>query len=290
MSTSTERAEDYPSSTPPLAHKDTPRIALACGAVLALVLVGGSLFWLLREWDTISGHTAKGRITATATSSPVWTPTEITPPAEATFYDTFINNKHGWSLSGEDGYLRILVDNMLILANTNPNTPLIESVPTSTTLDNYVVSIDFTLNQGDAHDSVGLYLRGDSHLDHDYRVDVNGNNTFDVAKEWLDDDQTPQSTMLVAPQSTDALRPPGNSNTLTVIMIDHAITVLINNTALITTDDLSYANGQVALFVHHGKSSKRVIVSFTRVEIDRLASPFATPVPTFKLTPDVNQP
>lgn len=285
MNSSAERAENQPSSPSYRARQGISMFALACVVVLVVTLIGGSLFWLIRNWNNASGNTTRGHIPATATDSPTWAPTEITPPPESTFYDTFVNNKHGWSLSGEDGYLRILVDNMLILANTNPNTPLIESVPTSTTLDNYVVSVDFTINQGDASDSTGLYLRGDSHLDHDYRVDINGNNTFDVAKEWLDTDQTPQSTMLVSPQSTNTLNPPGRSNRLTVIMIDHTITILINDIALTTANDASYTSGQVALFVHHGGSSKRVIASFTRVEIDRLASPFGTPAPILKLTP-----
>ncbi|MGH2479567.1 MAG: hypothetical protein ACRDHW_07935 [Ktedonobacteraceae bacterium] len=284
MDTSPERAENQP-LVPPQRGKKQSRLILTCLAVLILILVGGSLSWLLLSGTHSPARATRSNVPAIATSSPTWTPTEVTPPAAATFYDTFVNNKHGWSLSGTGGDLRILTNSRLILASMNPDTTLIESVPASTTLDDYVVSVDFTLNLGDTHDSVGLYVRGDSHLDHDYRIDITGNKTVDVAKEWLDSTQTPQSTMLVSPRPTHLLNPPGKSNTLTVFLIDQTITVLVNNVALTTFSDSAYTSGQVALFVHHAQSPRGAIYSFSRVEIDHLASPFATPAPTFKLNP-----
>jgi hypothetical protein len=203
------------------------------------------------------------------------------------FYDTFINDYHGWLLGSNGGYFRIMVNNSLILSDTNPDTPLVEAAPTLTNLDNYVVSTDFTISQGDGNDGTGLYLRGDSTLDHDYRVDINGNNTFDVAKEFLDTKQTAQQTMLVPPTYTNVLHPPGRSNTLTVILIGPALTIEMNNVVVATVNDLSYTNGQIALFARHGATSSGVTISFTRFEIDRLASPFMTPVPTPTLTPSV---
>ena len=280
----TERTKGQHPTMPP-ARKKVSALTLACVAVLLIALLGGSLFWLLRGDSGTSGRgTARATATPTATF-PTWVPTEITPPAESLFYDTFVNNSHGWSLSGTDGLFRILVNNTMILADTNPETTLVESVPTSTNLDDYMISADFTINQGDASDGTGLYLRGDSILAHDYRVDINGNNTFDVAKESLDANQAAQTTMLVAPQHTSLLNPPGKPNTLTVIMLGHTLTVVINNFALTTINDPSYTSGQVALFARHGDSSGGVTVSYSRIEIDHLASPFATPTPTPTLTP-----
>jgi hypothetical protein len=263
-------------------------------AALVAIVLGASLFWLWKTRNGNPGTSVHIGATATTTASPTWISTEITPPAEALFYDAFINNSHGWSLASNDGYFRILVNNTLILADTNPNTPLIESVPTSTNLDDYVISADFTINQGDVHDGLGIYLRGDSTLDHDYRVDINGNNTIDVAKEWLDTKSTSaaQSTMLIPPETAYDLHPPGQQNTLTVIMLGHTLTIEINNAVLKTVSDSSYTNGQIALFARHGSSSRGVTVSFSRVEIDRLASPFATPIPTPipTLTPTASTP
>lgn len=289
MPTSTERARDQQPPALP-ARRRVPVLMLACVTVLLVALLGGSLFWLLSSKGGTSGKgTAKA--TATATEEPTWAPTEITPPAESFFYDTFENNSHGWSLSGTDGLFRILdqVNNRLILADTNPQTTLVESVPTSTTLDDYLINVDFTINQGDASDSTGLYLRGDSILAHDYRVDINGNTTVDVAKESLDANQSEQTTMLFPPQHTSLLNPPGKQNTLTVIMLGNSLTVLINHFALTTITDTSYTSGQVALFTRHGTSPSGVTVSYSRVEIDRLASPFATPVPSPTLTPTAGQ-
>ena len=243
------------------------------------------MFWLAHNG---SGPPSSTKRTAlTATTMPTWIPTPIKPPLLSTFYDTFVNNNRGWPLGSNGGYFRILTNNSLILSDTNPNTPLVEAVPTVTNLDNYVVSADFTINQGDANDGAGFYLRGDSTLNHDYRIDINGDNTFDVAKEYLDAQQSGQETMLAPPTHCDYLNAPGHANTLTVILIGPAITVEVNNIVVAAVDDSAYTNGQIALFARHGSTSSGVTISFTRFEIDRLASPFMTPVPTPTLTPNL---
>lgn len=264
-------------------------LVLLCLAVAVVVLIGGSLFWLLRGSGSAPAA-GKRRAVATATATPVpsWTPTEATPPPNAIFYDDFANNSRGWSLSGSDGYFRILVNNSLILSDTNPDTPLIESVPTSVNMSDYLISLDFTIDQGDARDSIGLYLRGDGTLDHDYRIDINGDNTIDVAKEWLDSHQTAQTTMLVPSQRAANLHPAGRKNTLTAILIGSTITIEMNGTVVATVNDPSYPSGQIALFARHGTGSNGVTATFRWIEIDRLASPLATPTPTPTATPTIN--
>jgi hypothetical protein len=219
--------------------------------------------------------------------APTWIPTQVTPPARSIFYDTFVNNSHGWSLSGAgdnaSGYYRILVNNSLILAATKPYTTLVESINTSTELTDYVISADFTINQVGNYDSIGFYLRGDSNLDNDYRIDINGDNTFDIVKEWLDkssDQVEEKSIMLVPPRLTHLLNSPGQANNLSVIMIGSTIVVSLNKIVAAQISDRSYTNGQVALFAHSGGSKNGVLVSFTCVEIDSLAFPQETPVPT----------
>lgn len=279
MSTSTEQAPNHPPGLP----RRTPGMVLACVAVIAVIVIGGSMFWMVHSKN--NAPTSHNKTIATTTTLPTWVPTVIKPPILSMFYDTFVNDAHGWFLGSNGGYFRIMVNNSLILSDTNPNTPLIEPAPTITNLDNYVVSTDFTINQGDTNDGTGLYLRGDNTLDHDYRIDVNGNNTFDVAKEYLDTQQSGQETMLIPPTHTDILNPPGHTNTLTVILIGPTITVEINNIVVTTVNDSSYTNGQIALFARHGATSSGVTISFTHFEIDRLASEFMTPVPTPTLTP-----
>lgn len=285
MSMSEKPADDH-LPVPVSPHNKSPRL-LFVGVTLAIIaLVGGSLLWLLQGslLRLLHGNThSSGNVltaTATPTSIPTWSPTEVTPPAESLFYDTFLNNEHGWSLASDGGFFRILVDHMLILSNTHPNATLVEGLPTSVTLDNYVASVNFTINRGSADDSMGLYLRGDSDLDHDYRVDINGNNTIDVVKEWLDTNQDPQTTFLFSPHSDHDLKPPGQQNILTVIMNGSTMVVSVNNLVLITLNDFSYSNGQLALFVHNGMHSDNMIVSFSQVEVDRVASPLQTPAPT----------
>lgn len=278
MSTSTEQ-EPTPASVPPTRRKRPSRLVLVCLAIAVVILLGGSLFGILWKRGNGTSGGAQAAASPTPTATPTWMPTAVTPPPNSLFYDTFQNNSHGWSLASNDGYYRILVNNSLILANTNPNTPMIESVPTSTNLTDYMISADFTINRGDAHDSVGLYLRGDSTLDHDYRIDINGNKTLDVVKEWLDPQATQpdQETMLRNPIHTSLLNPLGQSNTLSVTLLGPKLTIVLNNETLFTLIDSSYTSGQAALFVRHGSSSSGVNVSFSRVEIDSLATPTPTP-------------
>lgn len=275
MSTSTERPQDR---LPPLLPRRNkkPLLALLCVTGALIVLLSSGTFWLLRGNHSSPGKAAQ--TTPTPTPYPTLAPPAITPPAGSLFYDTFVDNSHGWSLASNDGYFRILTDDSLILADTNPDTTLTESVPTANTnLDNYVISVDFTVHQGDTHDSAGLYLRGDGSLDHDYRVDVNGNNTVDIAKEWLSADQVAQTTMLVPPKHANYLNPPGKQNTLTAILIGPTITIEINDLVIAMVNDSSYTSGQVALFVRHSQSPSGITVSFSRVEIDRPAMPWLPP-------------
>lgn len=280
MRTPTRPAPSQAERDPGERHR--PRIlALVCGAVAVLFLLGGGLFWVWQTGERTHGpgH-SQAVVPLPTTAVPTGMPSQETPPANAIFYDTFRTNAHGWSQSGSDGYFRILVNQTLILADTNPNTPVIESVPTSVTLDTYVISVDFTLNRADAGDSIGLYLRGDGTLDHDYRVDLGGDGTLDLAKEWLDASKTARVTLLVPARQTRLLHPPGQVNTLTVFVIGPTLTMELNGFLVASGQDTSYASGQVALFARHGSGASGVIVSFTRVEIDRVGSPFATPTPT----------
>jgi hypothetical protein len=282
MSTSTEQAPNHPPAAP---KKRTPALVMACVAIIVIVISGASMLWLTRGKGN-SSETHHQSATPTATiPRPTLTSNALTPSSLAMFYDSFAGNFNGWYLSNTGGYYRIMTNNSLILSDTNPRTTMIESFPTLTNLDNYAVSVDFTINLGDGNDGTGLYLRGDSRLDHDYRIDVNGNNTIDIVKEYLDANQASQTLTLAPATHTAYLNPPGKPNTLTVFMIGQQIIVEINNIVVLTAIDPANTNGQIALFARHGATSNGVIISVTRVEIDRLASPFDTPTPTPTSTP-----
>lgn len=241
-------------------------IVIGSMIILLLVLSFGSFLFL-----QVSKSKDTKLITSTETPTPTPTSTVIymeTPPPQAVFYDTFINNALGWGLSSEVGYTRKLYNHKLILMNTNPNTTLVESLPTNATYDNFMVGADLTAVKAGENDSVGIYIRGDSNLDHDYRIDLNGNNTFDIAKEFLDSNQHPRVIFLDGPRSSSALNPPDKQNTITVIMVGTQLTLFINNTKVSTITDSDYTTGQIALFAHAGEASSGVSVSYSRVEVD----------------------
>jgi hypothetical protein len=236
--------------------------------ILLSIVIGSSLFFLIRSGGSASAP--KGyRATPTPTPPPA-IPTATVPP-QSLFFDTFADNSHGWNVTSNannTGYARIIVDNRLILSDTNPKTTLIESLPTTKEFDDFTLSVDFTIDKADAGDSIGVYVRGDSNLDHDYRVDINSDDTFDIAKEYLDSKQQPQSAFLMGPDSSAAIRSPGQKNTVTVILLGPTLVLLINGTNVGTITDSDYTNGQIALFVRAGTNSHGVTASFTRVEVD----------------------
>jgi Domain of Unknown Function (DUF1080) len=143
-------------------------------------------------------------------------------------------------------------------------------LPTDATFDDFAVTVTFTLAQAHPDDSTGIYVRGDSNLDHDYRIDINGDNTYDIVKEYLDSDANPQSSILMGPSKVTALYPVGQKNTLQVVLISSRIVVWINDALAGSVTDSDYTKGQIALFAHHGNTSSGVKVTFTNVEVDRV--------------------
>jgi hypothetical protein len=250
------------------------RTLLLIGIALFLLLfLSGSFFFVTRN--------ANGQHTptiTTATKTPATdTPTpSITPTPEPLYIEDFSDGGKGWYLSDRAGYTRTFVNGQLILQATNQKR-LIESLPNSKTYSDFMVTVAFTLQTGDGNDSVGLYLRGDSNLDHDYRLDIYGDMTYDLSKESLEDDNLPENTPLMEPEHTTALHTMGTPNTLTVMLQGSVITLMINGQLVNTFIDTTYQQGQVALFVNNGNTSGGVTSTFSSIAIYGLPPTPETP-------------
>jgi hypothetical protein len=189
---------------------------------------------------------------------------QLTP--QALFSDNFVDNSNGWYTSDVAGYTRTLSNGQLTLSGTN-HTTLVESLPTSNTFNDFSITVTFTLLKADNHDSAGLYLRGDSNLDHDYRVDIIGDNTYAISKESLDESHNLKTTALVSPTHTPSLRPVGQQNTLTVMMKGSTLAMMLNSTLVKSVTDTDYTHGQIALFVDQGSTSSAVTAAFSSIVI-----------------------
>lgn len=242
-----------------------PKAGFILGAVLLLLaLIGGSLFLILHYTEEgLSSSRTNGNI-----STPTDTPTAT--PDQALFSDNFTNNNVGWDTSSDSGYTRNVSNHVLTLADTKHGTILTESLPTNDTFDNYIVTVIFTLVKADQNDSTGVYVRGDSNLDHDYRIEINGNNTYDIVKEYLDANATPRAAILLGPAKAASLHPLGQPNVLRVILHGPRITMVINNVVVGLVTDNDYTKGQIDLFVHNGATSSGVKAVFENVEVDRV--------------------
>jgi hypothetical protein len=266
-----KRGEEDTQTPRPLRPPNT--IFITSIIILLLALSTGS-FFLVKSQGDAAGHTmstVSPTIPTTTTPTPTATSNEMyleTPPPQAVFYDTFLNNALGWSITNEVGYIRTLANRRLTLTDTNPNTTLVESLPTNAIYDNFMVTVDLTILYAGENDSVGIYVRGDSNMDHDYRIEINGDNTFDIANEYLDASKNPGATILNGPLPSSALNPPRMQNTIRVIMVGAQLLLFINNTEVTSISDSDYTTGQIALFARAGKASNGVSVSFSRVEVD----------------------
>jgi hypothetical protein len=266
-------------------RKSRTRILLLC---LLLILIGSGVFLFASTRN--QGNTASQAHQTTATrnnvspASPIPpTPTtslampSLTPTPQPLFSDYFLDNHKGWLTSNVSGYTRTVDESGLYLSDTNHKI-LVESLPTNTTFDNFTLTTTFTFQRGDAHDSMGLYLRGDNNLDHDYRIDIYGNNMYAISKESLDSNNKQITTVLAGPTSTEALKLPGHPNTLTVTMVSTLMVLTINGITVSTINDADYTRGQIALFVQNGMTSDGVDALFSSVLVNRIVIE-ATPSP-----------
>jgi hypothetical protein len=227
--------------------------------VLLLLLSSTIIFVARQLWTSTDTVHPRQRSTPTLIPSPSATPQPL-------FADTFVDNSKGWYINDVSGYTRILGKNGLTLAVIN-HKELTESLPTNTTFDDFVVTTTFTLRQADDNDSVGLYVRGDSNLDHDYRIEVFGNNRYAVSKQFLDNNNNLTSTFLAPPTYTPLLKPLGQPNTLAVTMKGASLRLFINSKAVYSVTDTDYTHGQIALFVENGKSSDGVTATFSHISV-----------------------
>lgn len=243
---------------PPPQPRRGPNVGLIIGILfLLLVLVGGGIFALTRLNQ--GGKSNANASTPTVQATP-------TPTPKPLFSDTFANNDNGWSVGTGSGFSHVIENNALTMADANQKI-LIESVPTNT-IDDFTVTVTLTLLQGDQNDSVGIYMRGDSNLDHDYRVDIFGDTTYSIAKEYLDSNNTPRVSFLVDPSSSSALKATGQENKITVIMKGSQIVLMINGTVVRSITDSTYTKkGQIALFVQNGTTSGGVKAAFSSITL-----------------------
>ena len=228
-----------------------------------LIIISGSVFYwqqgIARKANTTDQTITPTLPTATQTLS-------STAQALPLFFDDFVGSNKGWSLTSVFGYTRKIENGELTLADKNHQI-LTESLPTGATFNDFMVSTTFTLVQANRDDSVGLYLRGDSYLDHDYRVDIYGDNSYAISKEFLDESKIPQDKVLVGPTTTTALHSIGRQNSITVIMKGPALILLINSTVVNSVTDTDYSSGQIALFVQNSATSNGVEASFSTIAV-----------------------
>ena len=236
-------------------NKKIVQRAILYGIALCILLAGGVFLTLRFTHGQVSAPPPLQK-----RSTPTQLPT-VTGTVQPLFSDEFVDNSKGWSVVNDAGYIRMLQDGSLTLSSTTHNV-LVESIPTRTTFTDFSLTTTFTFVQGDENDSVGLYLRGDSNLDHDYRIDIFGNSTYAISKEALDENSMLEQMYLVRPSHTSFLKAKGQKNVLSVSMQGPTMVVQINGKTVQSLSETSYTHGQIALFVANGLTSSGMTAKF----------------------------
>lgn len=233
---------------------------------ILLLAASGAIFFFIQQQAGKATSSNRQPVTPTVTITKT-TSSPTTPLVNRPlFFDNFVGKSKGWSLGSAPGFTRMIANSTLTLANSNHKI-LTESLPTDTIFTDFIVTVSFTIVKADKDDSVGLYVRGDSNLDHDYRIDIYGNNTFAISKELLSVNKAPLVNTLVNPSSTSALHPVGQPNILTVMMKGSSLVLLINTRIISSVTDTDYIAGQIALFVQNSPTSNGVEASFRSIVV-----------------------
>ena len=238
------------------------KLVIAIIALLLVVLTSSVLVFFYAVGNTTSHARESGTATAQGGTA-ISTGQSITKPL---FTDNFSDVSTGWAVGSASGYARVISGNTLTLANEN-HTTLTESLPTNLTFDDFSLTVTFTLLQASAGDSVGVYVRGDTNLDHDYRFDFFGNGAYAISKESLDRQNFPQESLLQPSTFTSSLRPMGEQNTVTVMMKGPNMVLIINKKVINSVTDDAYTSGQIALFVHNTLASNEVEAAFSSIVV-----------------------
>lgn len=229
-----------------------------------LILLSGITLLVSKTQENPQNNARRNHPTSTPIAPTLTVSTTLTP--QPLFADNFLDNKKGWYIGSVGGYVRSLDSSGLTLTDTNHKV-LTESLPTNEIFNDFIVTTTLTLQNADKNDSAGLYIRGDSNLDHDYRIELFGDASYAISKESLDPTNQPQITYLTKPTRNAALKPTGQQNTLIITMNGPVLTLQANGILINTTIDEDYTRGQIALFVANGTTSKGVTASFSSITV-----------------------
>ncbi len=244
----------------------------AYALLLVLVIASGSFMYTQARGNEVR---TTGNVIASPSATPVLSQTAqaVTQPL---FYDDFADTSKGWYQGSVPGYTRVIANNSLTLADANHEI-MPESLPSTEIFKDFKLTVTYTLIQAAVDDSVGLYVRGDSYLDHDYRVDIYPNKTYAISKEFLGTSKQQQVQYLVAPTPSGSLRPAGEPNTICVIMQGTQLVLELNGKIVSSVSDPDYSSGQIALFVQNSVTSGGVEAFFQSVAVYPVAAPLLTP-------------
>ncbi|HTI14739.1 MAG TPA: family 16 glycoside hydrolase [Dictyobacter sp.] len=179
------------------------------------------------------------------------------------FADQFVDNRNHWNVQREaDRYAVAITHEHLVLHDMN-NSLLPVVLPTNMVYSNFRLAVDATLDQGDANNGYGIYIRAASAQDGGlatfYRLELYGDRTYAIFKGNLDANGNPQPEpeKLVDYTYQSAIQPQGHVNHMLVVANGSSITLIVNGQTLKTLTDTTYTDGELAFFVSNIQHASR---------------------------------
>jgi hypothetical protein len=237
-------------------------LSLAVTAIVFILISSGIYYFTRRN----SGPTIPPTHPKTATRTV--TPTTGTFMNEQPLFDDdFINNSNNWDTHAGAGYGASINNGTLTMRETNHRVfqePVPAAVP-----DDFAVTTTLAMTQGDQNDSAGLQVRSNQDNSQGYIIEIYGNNTFDIVRMSPDpnDNTEIQLIPLTGQEPVSSLNPPGQPNTLAVIMKGPTMVVLVNNVVVKTLSDASFSSGSLSLYLENGETSRAAVATFSNIAI-----------------------
>lgn len=206
------------------------------------------------------------------TAAPTATIKYPTPQGTPVFFDNFLSDTYGWNLQSSPGNYIVTTGTGALTLQVNKNKLLWELLPGERSYDNFTLTVNAVLSQGDQNNGYGVYIRGASNSGSDlatyYRFELYGDGSYAIFKGILDAAGNSVDTKIVDYTLSSAIQKQGKVNQIMIIAKGAALSFIVNGQLLQTITDHSYTSGSVALFVSNlPQASPGATVEFSKLAI-----------------------
>ncbi len=182
------------------------------------------------------------------------------PKGPPLFADSFSSDAYGWNLQSSPGNYTVTLGNGVLGLQVEKHNLLWELLPGERTFNNFTLTVQAVLSQGDQNNGYGVYIRGTSDQETDlatyYRFELYGDGSYAIFKGTSDSGGNSIATKMVDYTLNPAIRKRGKVNQIMIIAKGAALSFVVNGQLLKSITDTSFSSGSIALFVSNLPQAK----------------------------------